>query len=48
MLDYLVAFCKQHKNDLPTFNGDTSWTLPMPARYVIAPGWEVGGHGVAV
>ena len=23
--------------DLPTFNGEPSWTLPMPARYVIAP-----------
>lgn len=21
--------------DLPTFNGDDSWTLPMPARYII-------------
>ena len=24
------------KNDLEAFNDDTSWTLPMPARYVIA------------
>jgi hypothetical protein len=23
------------KNDLPAFNGGTSWPLPMPARYVI-------------
>jgi len=23
------------KNDLPAINGGTSWTLPMPARYVI-------------
>lgn len=22
---------------LPRFNGDDSWTLPMPARYVIRP-----------
>jgi len=21
--------------DLPRFNGDESWTLPMPARYVV-------------
>ncbi len=21
--------------DLPKFNGDDSWTLPMPARYVV-------------
>src|SRR4029077_15344184 len=24
--------------DLATFNGDASWTLTMPARYVVAPG----------
>jgi len=33
--DYLVALYKSLKNDLPAFNGDDSWTLPMPARYVI-------------
>jgi peroxiredoxin len=33
--DYLVELYKQRKNDLPTFNDDPSWTLPMPARYVI-------------
>jgi hypothetical protein len=33
--DYLVELYKQLKNDLPTFNDDRSWTLPMPARYVI-------------
>jgi peroxiredoxin len=33
--DYLVDLYKQLKNDLPAFNGDGSWTLPMPARYVI-------------
>jgi hypothetical protein len=27
--DYLVEFYKQLKNDLPTFNDDPSWTLPM-------------------
>lgn len=32
----LVALYKALKNDLPTFNDDPSWTLPMPARYVIA------------
>ncbi|OZI34189.1 alkyl hydroperoxide reductase [Bordetella genomosp. 10] len=35
--DYLVDLYKSLKNDLPAFNGDPSWTLPMPARYVIAP-----------
>ena len=33
--DYLIELYKQLKNDLPTFNDDPSWTLPMPARYVI-------------
>ena len=33
--DYLVDLYKSLKNDLPGFNGDPSWTLPMPARYVI-------------
>lgn len=35
MQDYLVALYKSLKNDLPSFNGDESWTLPMPGRYVI-------------
>jgi peroxiredoxin len=35
--DYLVELYKSLKNDLPTFNGDPSWTLPMPGRFVIAP-----------
>lgn len=34
--DYLIEVYKGLKNDLPAFNGDDSWTLPMPARYVIA------------
>ncbi|MFM0168568.1 peroxiredoxin-like family protein [Paraburkholderia sediminicola] len=33
--DYLVELYKNLKNDLPAFNGDNSWTLPMPARYVV-------------
>jgi peroxiredoxin len=34
--DTLVALYKRLKNDLPSFNADPSWTLPMPGRYVIA------------
>jgi len=34
--DYLIKLYKTLKNDLPAFNGDTSWTLPMPARFVIS------------
>lgn len=33
--DYLIDLYKALKNDLPAFNADPSWTLPMPARYVI-------------
>jgi len=32
---YLVELYKSLKNDLPSFNDDPSWTLPMPARYLI-------------
>lgn len=33
--DYLIDVYKALNTDLPTFNADPSWTLPMPARYVI-------------
>ncbi|MCB8878874.1 AhpC/TSA family protein [Acidisoma cellulosilytica] len=33
--DYLVELYSSLKNDLPSFNGDPSWTLPMPGRFVI-------------
>lgn len=33
--DYLVALYKELGNHLPLFNGDESWTLPMPGRFVI-------------
>jgi peroxiredoxin len=33
--DYLVELYKGFKNDLPTFNDNPAWVLPMPARYVI-------------
>jgi len=33
--DYLIELYKNLKNDLPSFNDDPAWTLPMPARYVI-------------
>lgn len=34
--DYLVEVYKNFGNDLPAINNDPGWTLPMPARYVIA------------
>jgi len=33
--DELIALYKGFHNDLPAINGDNSWTLPMPARFVI-------------
>lgn len=33
--DYLQEIHKRLGADLPQFKGDDSWTLPMPARYVI-------------
>src|SRR5262249_49497789 len=36
MPDYLVDLYKNvFKNNLEAINGDDSWTLPMPARFVI-------------
>lgn len=35
--DDLITIYKGFGNDLPTVNGEPSWTLPMPARFVIAP-----------
>ena len=34
--DDLIAVYKGFGNDLTIGNGEASWTLPMPARYVIA------------
>ena len=36
--EYLIELYKGFKNDLPTFNDDPCWALPMPARYVIGTG----------
>jgi peroxiredoxin len=33
--DYLVELYKSLKNDLPAFNDDPTWSLPMPAGFVI-------------
>ena len=33
--DDLITLYEGFKVDLPTINGEPSWTLPMPARYVI-------------
>jgi peroxiredoxin len=32
---YLIELYKDLKNDLPAFNSNTNWTLPMPGRFVI-------------
>jgi len=39
--DYLRRIYRTFPLDLETFNGDASWTLPMPARFVID---RQGGH----
>jgi hypothetical protein len=34
--DYLIELYREtFKNDLSRINGDPSWTVPMPGRYVI-------------
>ena len=35
MPDYLIELYKQLGVSLPAFNADESWTLPVPARFVI-------------
>ena len=39
--DDLKSLCGAFKIDLPAYNGDDSWTLPMPARYVIDTGGQI-------
>lgn len=36
--DYLVDLYKGFGRDLPVFNRDPSWSLPIPARYVVGRG----------
>ena len=35
--DELIGIYKGFGNDLAMINGEPSWTLPMPGRYVVAP-----------
>ncbi len=35
--DYLRAIYASFPLDLAAYNGDASWTLPMPARFIIDP-----------
>jgi peroxiredoxin len=40
--DYLIALYRDgFKNDLAAVTGDASWTLPMPARFVIDQGGTI-------
>lgn len=39
--DDLIDVYKQLGVDLPTINGDASWTLPQPARFVIDPQGQI-------
>ena len=37
--DYVIDIYRNvFKNDLSLVNGDPSWTLPMPARFVVGQG----------
>ncbi len=35
--DEIITIYKGFGNDLPMVNGEDSWTLPMPGRFVISP-----------
>lgn len=39
--DYLIEVYKKFEIDLGRFNGDDSWTLPMPARYIVGKDGEL-------
>jgi peroxiredoxin len=39
--DFLITIYKKAGIDLPQVNKDPSWTLPMPARLVIAPDGKI-------
>jgi peroxiredoxin len=41
--DDLIKVYAARGNDLPNFNGDDSWRLPVPARIVLAKGGTVLG-----
>ena len=34
--DYLIDIYKSFPLSLPDYNGDDSWTLPVPARFVVS------------
>ncbi len=44
--DDLIAVYKGFGNDLTVGNGEPSWTLPMPARYVIDRNGVIAYAGV--
>lgn len=44
--DDLAQIYRKFNMDLAKFNGDASWELPMPARYVIDQGSVIGGATV--
>lgn len=44
--DDLAQIYRKFNMDLAKFNGDASWELPMPARYVIDQGSVIRGATV--
>ena len=39
--DYLIELYKGFGADFERFNGDDSWTMPIPARYVVKQNGEI-------
>ncbi len=39
--EYLKEIYKSFGSDLQRYNGDDSWTLPMPARFVVGQDGEI-------
>ena len=40
------VYSETFKLDLPTFNGDDSWTLPMPSRFIVDQHAVIGAADV--
>ena len=44
--DDLRKLYRKFGADLPKFNGDDSWTLPMPGRFIVARDGTIRGADV--
>jgi peroxiredoxin len=48
LTDPMIAFFKSRKLDLEKINGSKTWTLPVPATYVIDVDRKIIGHHVEI